>query len=222
MPKIGRVSLPLSNYQQFLRLVKEWDGCQRCELHRLRCHLVHYRGGIPCDVLYVGEAPGESEDARGIPFDGPAGQLLDQIDAAVFPGDDPTIRGFCNLVACWPKAQKKTPDHRPPHESVMECRPRLEQIIRLADPKLVVCVGAMAGDYLRQGYKDSVRFHKPMHTTEIMHPAAIKRMPYAQQGMAADKQVIVLRDAVETMLRPLPEQQSWRTKVDSYEDDIPF
>jgi DNA polymerase len=34
---------------------------------------------VPCDVLFIGEAPGESEDAIGIPFIGPAGHLLGRI-----------------------------------------------------------------------------------------------------------------------------------------------
>lgn len=37
------------------------------------------RGAVPCDILFIGEAPGQSEDALGKPFCGPAGKLLDQL-----------------------------------------------------------------------------------------------------------------------------------------------
>lgn len=61
--------------------VENWSDCRACELHLWRRNVVLARGALPCDVLFVGEAPGKSEDAVGAPFVGPAGQLLDAIVA---------------------------------------------------------------------------------------------------------------------------------------------
>lgn len=61
--------------------VENWSDCRACELHLGRRNVVLARGALPCDVLFVGEAPGKSEDTVGAPFVGPAGQLLDTIVA---------------------------------------------------------------------------------------------------------------------------------------------
>ena len=53
-------------------------------------HRVLYRGKVPCHVLFVGEAPGQSEDSVGRPFEGPAGGKLDQIvERALAQAPDP-------------------------------------------------------------------------------------------------------------------------------------
>jgi uracil-DNA glycosylase len=59
--------------------VDDWKDCTRCPLHTVRSNVVLARGSIPCDILFVGEAPGRSEDALGKPFVGPAGILLDEM-----------------------------------------------------------------------------------------------------------------------------------------------
>jgi uracil-DNA glycosylase len=59
--------------------VNRWGDCQQCELHRVRHKVVLARGRVPCDVLFIGEAPGASEDVLGLPFVGPAGHMLDYI-----------------------------------------------------------------------------------------------------------------------------------------------
>ena len=62
---------------------ERWKDCRSCRLCEQRDKIVLARGTIPCDILMVGEAPGLSENSRGLPFDGPAGHRLDQIVAKV-------------------------------------------------------------------------------------------------------------------------------------------
>lgn len=64
--------------------VERWRDCEGCSLSSRRSRVVLYRGKIPCDVLLVGEAPGDSEDVVGVPFVGPAGRLLDAMIAESF------------------------------------------------------------------------------------------------------------------------------------------
>lgn len=70
---------PLPLLTPWAQFVNRWKGCTTCELHATRQKVVLARGEVPCDVLLIGEAPGMAEDTIGIPFVGPAGQLLDKI-----------------------------------------------------------------------------------------------------------------------------------------------
>ncbi|KKN17451.1 hypothetical protein LCGC14_0965800, partial [marine sediment metagenome] len=53
--------------------------CRRCGLNRTRSHAVPFSGPTRgrADLMIVGEAPGASEDSKGIPFVGASGKLLD-------------------------------------------------------------------------------------------------------------------------------------------------
>lgn len=72
-PSAGKSSTPLQAH------LSRWShGCGGpcCKAAK---HVCLVRGTVPCDLLFVGEAPGSSEDVIGRPFVGPAGQLLDEI-----------------------------------------------------------------------------------------------------------------------------------------------
>ena len=44
---------------------QEWAKCQKCEIGAIAFKHVLGRGRLPCDVLFLGEAPGKSEDVLG-------------------------------------------------------------------------------------------------------------------------------------------------------------
>src|SRR5437588_3119307 len=55
-------------------------ACTRCpELAATRNSVVFGAGNADADLMFVGEAPGASEDEQGLPFVGRAGKLLDQL-----------------------------------------------------------------------------------------------------------------------------------------------
>ncbi len=62
--------------------IADWESCTRCPLHTTRRWVVLGRGTLPCDVLFVGEAPGNSENDIGKPFIGQAGKILDSLISA--------------------------------------------------------------------------------------------------------------------------------------------
>jgi DNA polymerase len=66
--------------------VERWKDCMACGLCRQRYRICLGRGTVPCDVLFIGEAPGAVENAQGLPFVGPAGQLLDHSARAAYRG----------------------------------------------------------------------------------------------------------------------------------------
>jgi len=67
---------PLTPLQAHLSRWSRGCGGPCCQAAK---HVCLVRGTVPCDLLFVGEAPGSSEDVIGRPFVGPAGQLLDEI-----------------------------------------------------------------------------------------------------------------------------------------------
>ncbi len=176
--------------------VRRWKDCKCCPLWEVRSRVVLARGVLPCDVLLLGEAPGRSEDVLGEPFVGPAGKLMDMIVADAIQG--PRV-AFTNLIACIPLDDGKKTEE-PPYESVLACMPRLAEFVKIANPRLLVCVGKNAKDWTDPGYKKRVKFHREVPRIDIIHPAAILRMPVAQQDMAIRRCVVVLRNAVESMV----------------------
>jgi uracil-DNA glycosylase family 4 len=207
--------------------VAKWHHCTACPLHKQRHRIVLGRGTVPCDVLFIGEAPGESEDTEGKPFWGKSGGLLDDILRRVIPRYDPLTNAgvptwaMTNLVACYPREAKTTGDGQPDHEEIMTCRERLVDFINVCQPRLVVTVGTLATAYLN--------FTRSVQTIDIDHPAYILRMPRAQKNMATQKCIVVLRNALEDMLRserkPFTKLRSEpRAYVEkrAREDEIPF
>ncbi|MGL6095376.1 MAG: uracil-DNA glycosylase family protein [Fimbriiglobus sp.] len=156
------------------------------------CHgatkVVLCRGSLPCDILFVGEAPGESEDVIGRPFVGPAGVLLDRIVGEALDGlraGSHFRLAFTNLVGCVPRGETG----RPTDPSVVEierCRPRLHEMVRLARPKLLVTVGALAEKHLNLDF---------VPRAAVVHPAAVLRANVANQGLMIQRDVVTLRTA---------------------------
>lgn len=207
--------------------VARWRDCTACRLCQQRDRIVLARGDVPCDVLFVGEAPGASEDALGLPFVGPAGRLLDSIvDSAIGPwgreavaarlglaadapnctlrdlaaerGDVLVLLAFTNLVACFPREAKARGENEPEPEEILACRPRLEEFVDLCRPRLVVLVGSLAGDWCEHDAWGRVHGAAVL---DVVHPAAILRMPLAQKQGAARRCAVQIRNAVEDVLQ---------------------
>ena len=171
--------------------VSRWKDCTACSLHQQRDRICLARGTVPCDVLFVGEAPGASEDAIGQPFVGPAGKLLDQIIERSLP--KLVTCALTNLVCCYPREAKAERVNEPEREEVLACRPRLVEFVNVARPGLIVCVGSLARRYVEEA--EGVR------SIDIVHPAAILRMPMAQKQMAVQKSIVTIQNAVEDVLQ---------------------
>jgi uracil-DNA glycosylase family 4 len=192
---------------EWLAHVEKWKNCTRCRLCQQRGNIVLARGGIPADVVFIGEAPGVSEDAMGAPFKGPAGHLMDQIIERSLPT---TVRYvLTNLVACFPREAKLAGTNAPERNEIAACSPRVVEFINIARPKLIVCVGKLAEHYI--DHNDTVK------CVDIIHPAAILKsggeggMPLAQRQMATQKAIVVLRRAVEDVVLSgtTPEFTKW-------------
>ena len=179
----------------WLEHVEKWKDCTLCPLSQQRSNICLARGTQPCDVLFVGEAPGQIEDGMGLPFKGPAGRLLDQIIERSIPTT--VTYALTNLVACFPAEAKARGDNEPERAEILTCRPRLVEFIDLCKPKLVVRVGTLAADNVQH---DSYGLVRGAKCIDIVHPAHIlARLPAAQKQMAVNRCIVQIRNAVESM-----------------------
>ena len=120
----------------------EVTECTRCEaLCESRSQIVNGTGPADADLLFVGEAPGASEDKQGEPFVGRSGTVLDEALRDVGLGRE-DVR-ITNCVRCRP------PENRDPHKSELaNCREYLETEIDQVDPAVVVTLGKVPAEHL--------------------------------------------------------------------------
>jgi DNA polymerase len=95
-------------------------------------------GDVNAEWLFVGEAPGAEENAKGEPFVGQAGRLLDNMLAAIGLARGKNVY-ICNVLKCRP------PGNRNPEPSeVSQCAPHLLRQLELIKPKLILAMGRFA------------------------------------------------------------------------------
>jgi len=138
------------------------EDCHRC---RLRESCTHPVGGSGTGkIMFIGEAPGETEDRLGIPFIGKSGRLL---RTAV--GED---NYFTNAVRCRPPGNRKPLD-----DEIEACFPHLKNEIDNIKPKVIVFIGKTAyslHDRLSKLYPE-------IHYAFFYHPAYALRKGIAKQ-----------------------------------------
>ncbi len=115
-------------------LDKQICNCMKCPLGTTRTKFVFGVGNPKAHVVVVGEAPGADEDAKGEPFVGRAGQLLNKIlEAIQFKREEVYI---CNILKCRP------PNNRDPlPEEVEQCEPYLWKQLELIRPESYIADG---------------------------------------------------------------------------------
>ena len=182
-----------------------WKDCQACPLHTTRHRICLAKGSVPADVLFVGEAPGQSENVSGLPFDGPAGALLHEMIEDAWGGCGLNVGGieklriaFTNIVCCIPldESGDKVAEPEPAHAKA--CSPRLIEFIdKVAQPKATIFVGKYAAKWVKKLYPKT----QSWITAEITHPAAILRADVGQQGLLVQRNTIMIRDVFEEVLK---------------------
>lgn len=150
------------------RLRKEAASCRDCDLWRNATQTVFGEGDARAEVMLVGEQPGDREDLEGKPFVGPAGKLLDK--ALAEAGIDRRRVYVTNAVKHfrWEPRGKRRIHKRPNVTQIRACRPWLDQEIAVTQPKLIVCLGAVAAQALL-----GASFRLTKHRGEVFHPEAL-------------------------------------------------
>jgi uracil-DNA glycosylase family 4 len=173
-----------------LKVREDLGECTRCKLHKTRNQIVFGDGSSKARLVFVGEGPGADEDEQGLPFVGRAGKLLTQmIEAMGLQRKDVYI---CNVVKCRP------PGNRAPEpDEVTPCSPFLLRQIDVMNPKVIVCLGAVAAKTLLNTTRGISQFrgqwlewrgYKLMAT---YHPAFLLRNPPAKSEVWKDLQMVM-------------------------------
>ena len=130
-------------------LMKSWPElqqavaeCTACGLCKTRRNTVFGVGDESAQWMIVGEAPGAEEDARGEPFVGQAGRLLDSMLAALKLGRADNVY-IANVLKCRPPGNRN-----PEPGEVAQCSPHLVRQLELIRPKLILAMGRFAAQTL--------------------------------------------------------------------------
>jgi uracil-DNA glycosylase family 4 len=191
-------TVPAADRAQFLTLIREDIGdCTRCALHKGRNKIVFGDGSPTARLMFVGEGPGADEDAQGVPFVGKAGQLLNNMIAAMGLKREEVY--IANVVKCRP------PGNRTPEpDEANTCSPFLFRQIDVVRPQVLVALGATAATYLlgaRQplaGLRGRVHAFRGMQLIVTYHPAYLLRDPRQKKEAWADLQIAMRELGLKT------------------------
>jgi uracil-DNA glycosylase family 4 len=216
------------------RLKAVWEesrGCVRCpELAAARHTVVFGAGNADAELMFVGEAPGRTEDERGLPFVGAAGRLLEQLLAEI--GLERADVFIANVLKCRP------PGNRDPHPVEIEnCQDYLMRQVDLIEPRVICTLGNFATKLLRSDPTGITRVHgqpevrvighRAVRLYPMFHPAAalytpanvatlredFLRLPELlalgppEQPPAAAVELAAEREPAGTPAEPVPEEQ---------------
>jgi len=140
-------------------------NCKNCGLHKFREKIVIGKGDIPADILFIGEAPGLSEDTIGEPFVGPAGKLLDvMVNDAFIRSKLKKIPSYyiTNTVLCRPTDKIGGKNREPIEQEILQCKENILEIIEKVNPTIIILIGKVAKKYY--GHNITVYY-------TIQHPA---------------------------------------------------
>ncbi len=164
-------------------------NCTRCPLHEGRTKIVHSTGNLNADLMIIGEAPGADEDAKGEPFVGRAGQLLNKIIEAIGMKREDVFIG--NINRCRP------PQNRAPlPNETAACKPFLLREIAVVKPKVIVVLGNTAMKNLldtKEGITKLRGIFQDYYGVKVMptfHPAYLLRDPSKKREVWEDMKKI--------------------------------
>lgn len=179
----------------------DWDAlqqavasCEACGLCRSRKNTVFGVGDTQAHWLVVGEAPGENEDIQGEPFVGQAGQLLDNMLAALgLSRQAPGAQGayIANVLKCRPPANRN-----PQPEEVLQCEPYLRRQVALLQPRVILALGRFAAQSLLQS---------TVPTVATMPLGKLRGQVYDYQGVP----VVVSYHPAYLLRSPLDKAKAW-------------
>jgi uracil-DNA glycosylase len=179
--------------------------CTDCDLYQHATQTVFGQGPATARIMLIGEQPGDSEDLAGLPFVGPAGQLLDQaLQAAGIDRSDCYVTNAVKHFKWEPRGKRrlhKTPAQR----EIAACGHWLQSEVQALDPAIIVCLGATAAKAVLGPQIRVTRDHGQVRISLLgpraiatMHPSALLRMTDPKQrAQAFDILVADLRVARE-------------------------
>ena len=183
-------------------------GCVRCpELAATRKTVVFGAGNANADLMFIGEAPGATEDEQGVPFVGRAGKLLEQLLGEIGLARSEVF--IANTLMCRP------PGNRDPQPIELEnCHEYLLRKVELIQPTVICTLGNFSTKLLRGDPTGITRLHgqpevltlgrRAVRLYPIFHPAAALYTPRMLETLRED-----FTRLPELLALGAPEQPEW-------------
>jgi uracil-DNA glycosylase family 4 len=186
----------------------EARGCVRCpELAATRKTVVFGAGNADAELMFVGEAPGASEDEQGVPFVGQAGKLLEKLLGEIGMARAEVF--IANVLKCHP------PQNRDPQPiEIDNCKEYLYRQVELIQPTVICTLGNFSTKLLREDPTGITRLHgqpevltlgrRAVWLYPIFHPAAALYTPRMLDTLRED-----FTRLPELLALGAPEQPQW-------------
>ncbi len=186
-------------------------NCTRCQLYKNRKNAVPGEGPKETFVMFIGEAPGVTEDEMGRPFVGAAGKLLTMIMENL--GISRNSIYITNVVKCRP------PNNREPNdEEIEKCNIYLETQIRLIKPRIIVTLGNIAGKTIfsmgRERWEGVMKMRGKVYNIKLfdlivsviptIHPAAALYNPPLKNILLQDLKIV--KEYIDKMTMKLQDE----------------
>jgi uracil-DNA glycosylase len=199
---------PAERREALKEAFEQAQGCVRCaELAKTRKTVVFGAGNADADLMFVGEAPGASEDEQGLPFVGQAGKLLEKLLGEIGMARAEVF--IANVLKCHP------PGNRDPQPVEIEnCREYLYRQVELIEPRVICTLGNFSTKLLREDPTGITRLHgqpevltvgrRSVRIYPIFHPAAALYTPRMLETLREDFQRLP-----ELLALDAPAQPEW-------------
>ncbi len=125
-------------------------GCPMTRINR-----VNGKGGVPCDIMLIGEAPGKTEDKKGMPFCGKSGSELTHLYLAKRAQIDRKNAYVTNLVKC----RTNDKDRDPNDAEIKACGVLLMHELRVVRPRFIGTIGRISTQWLLGGTSRMEKIH---------------------------------------------------------------
>lgn len=190
MVSTGSSASPAERRERLKEVFGQVRNCVRCqELASTRRNVVFGAGNADADLMFVGEAPGASEDEQALPFVGRAGKLLSTLLEEIGLSREEAF--VANVLKCHP------PGNRDPHPGEIEnCREYLYRQIELIEPVVICSLGNFSTKLLRDDPTGITRLHgkaeivtlgrRAVRLYPIFHPAAALYTPRMLETLRED------------------------------------
>ncbi len=191
------------------RIMAQASQCTRCTLHETRTQVVFSSGPIDAKIAIIGEAPGKFEDIQGIPFIGPAGELLTKMLAAINIKREEVY--ITNVVKCRPVPVGKDTareNRQPEEKEIVACSTWFTQQFHYVRPMAILAMGAIPvrGIFGRaQGINNSRLLNTSINPFRYRgipviftyHPSYLLRYP--NQKREAWKDLLILQELIRNV-----------------------
>jgi uracil-DNA glycosylase len=175
-------------------LKKTVKNCSACSLRAGCLQTVFGSGDENADWLFVGSWPTEDDESSGQPFSGAAGQLLDNMLAAIKLKRDAKVY-LSNVVKCSGSITRG-----PQAPQIAQCAPYLARQIQLLKPKLIVVLGHSAATAMLGEDREWGSLLGKMHEYKSV----------TEKGTSATIPLIITHHPAALLLSPLNKAQTWR------------